>query len=161
MNHPVVIHKLDHEGSETWRYGGRILEDDGRRRVIEAQFDREDVDFYGIRLRKGDTFIETFYCDRWYNVFAIYDVDNGRHKGWYVNLTRPAKFEDGHIYAEDLALDLVVDPKGAIKIVDDDEFEALDLPDAERRQVWKAVNEIEALVTQGLEPFVPKVTLSD
>jgi hypothetical protein len=157
----VVVHKLDHHGNETWRYEGQILEEDEQRRVLIAIFDRDDVEIYGLRLRRGDTFIETFYTNRWYNVFAIYDVDDGQHKGWYVNLARPAEFESGHIYADDLALDLVIDPAGTINIADEDEFEALDLPQRERRQVWAAVNEIEALVAQGLEPFATRATLSD
>ena len=159
MNAPVTIHKLDHQGHETWRYDGHILESDAGRMKVKALFDRDDIDFYGVLLRRGDTFIESFYTDRWYNVFSIFDVEDGRHKGWYVNLTRPAKFEDGHIYADDLALDLVIDPEGEIQVVDEDEFEALDLSPSERTQVWAAVNEIEALVNQGLEPFVPRVTL--
>lgn len=161
MNEPVVIHKLDHEGNETWRYEGTILESDNHRRILKARFDRDDVEFYGLLLRKGDTFIETFYNDRWYNVFAIYDVDDGRHKGWYVNLTRPADFKDSHIYADDLALDLVISPEGQIQVVDQDEFEALKLSMSEREQVWAAVNEIEALVNQGLEPFAPGTMSSD
>lgn len=159
MNEPVVIHKLDHEGQETWRYQGHILERDTGRMRIKAHFDRDDIEFYGLQLRRGDTFIETFYNDRWYNVFSIFDIDDSRHKGWYVNLTRPAVFKDNHIYAEDLALDLVIDSQGVITVVDEDEFEALELSTHEREQVWAAVNEIEALVNQGLEPFVTQATL--
>lgn len=153
MSETVVVHKLNHEGRETWRYYGQTLEHGERRWLIQAQFDRDDVGFFGLDLRRGDTFIETYYSDRWYNVFAVYDVDDGRLKGWYVNLTRPARFEPGHIYADDLALDLVIDPGGRITVVDEDEFEALNLDAHERKQVWAAVNEVEALVNQGLEPF--------
>jgi predicted RNA-binding protein associated with RNAse of E/G family len=161
MNKRVIVHKLDHEGNETWRYEGQIVESDAGRVLLKAHFDRDDVEFFGVLLRRGDTFIEAFYNDRWYNVFSIFDVDDGHHKGWYVNLTRPAKFEDGHIYADDLALDLVIDPEGKIQVVDQDEFDAQDLPSSEREQVWAAVNEIEALVYQGLEPFQSNPKLSD
>jgi hypothetical protein len=72
-NTPIKIHKLDAHGHEQWRYDGIVLEQDDSGITLEAYFDREGVEFEGIQLQPGDRFVETFYFDRWYNVFAIYD----------------------------------------------------------------------------------------
>jgi uncharacterized protein len=160
MNSPearITVHKLDAHGVETWRYSGRRLELNGGRIRLEAAFDRPDEEFRSLRLRRGDRFVETFYTDRWYNVFAVHDVDDDRLKGWYCNITRPARLSpDGeHLYAEDLALDLIVLPDGRWQVLDEEEYAALDIPLEERRQALRALAELQAMAMGHRGPFAP------
>ena len=76
--------------------------------------------------------MEQFFSDRWYSIFEMHDVADDRLTGWYCNLSRPARFRDDGIEADDLALDLYVAPDGTVTLLDEDEFAALPLTDAER-----------------------------
>ena len=110
MSASVTVHKLDAQGREVWTYDGIVLERGPHFLILQAFFDRQDVELCGLALHRGDRFVETFYDDRWYNVFAVHDRDTDEHKGWYCNITRPALLTDDAVKAEDLALDLVVFP---------------------------------------------------
>lgn len=149
----ITIHKLDVSGGELWRYHGRLLHRDESKLVLEANFDRDEVEIAGLNLRKGDRFVETFYFDRWYNIFEIYDGNTGRHKGWYCNITRPARLDAQDLYAEDLALDIIVLPDRQLVIVDQDEFEGLDLTPGDRAESLQALEALIELARSGKEPF--------
>lgn len=152
---PIVVHKLDHEGREVWSYEGEVLERARDRIVLEAEFDRAARETGPLRIEPGDRFVETFYADRWYNVFVVYGR-NGEHKGWYVNIARPAQLEWDDIYQEDLAIDLVVSADGnAIRVLDQDEFEALDLPAAEAGEARRALTLLLSKADRGESPFDP------
>jgi protein associated with RNAse G/E len=149
----ILIHKLDAAGQEMWRYPGKVVSSNDTQIIVDAIFDREWVEIGGLQLRRGDRFLEIFYFDRWYNIFAIYD-DSGEHfKGWYCNITRPAWLEVNHLYAEDLALDLVVHPDRSFIILDEDEFEGLALPEHEQIQARAALEELIHLAKGGQSPF--------
>jgi uncharacterized protein len=150
---PITVHKLDAAGREVWRYPARLLAETGPERKLEAVFDREDGNLAGLQLRRGDRFLETFYADRWYSVFAISDALDGRFKGWYCNLSRPARFEVTDIFAEDLALDLIVFPNGRQVVLDAEEYEQLSLEPDERAQVDRAIAELRMLARGRLSPF--------
>ena len=130
----VVVIKLNSQGDEVWRYAGKVLSRTDHSILIEARFNHSDVDVHGIMLRKNDRFLERYYDDRWYNIFEARDRDDDHLKGWYCNVTRPARFEGNEIIYEDLALDLLVYPDGRFLVLDEDEFEALDLDPDTRRQ---------------------------
>ena len=115
-----------------WQYEGRLLRRRAHSLTLEAFFDVGDVPVADAVLRKGDRFVETFYDDRMYNVFQIFDVLDGRLKGWYCNLSRPAVLGQDSVAWMDLALDLWVSPDGRQVELDRDEFEALDIPAGER-----------------------------
>jgi predicted RNA-binding protein associated with RNAse of E/G family len=153
-NKPIKIHKLDAKGNEQWRYEGIVQEEDDTRITLEAYFDHEEVEFEGIQLRRGDRFVETFYFDRWYNIFAIYDGKTDEFKGWYCNITRPARIEMNHLYAEDLALDLIVFPDRTYQVVDQDEFEALNLSRSDRSKALYALDELIERAKAALQPFL-------
>jgi hypothetical protein len=159
MKPRITVHKLDASGREVWAYEGRVLLQDGPKLVLEARFDRDDIRLGGLHLRRGDRFVETFYTDRWYNIFAVYASEDGRLKGWYCNVTRPAWIdaEGGHIRAEDLALDLIVLPDGRSTVLDEQEFAALPLSDAERRQAQRAMDDLRAAVLGRQEAFAAVV----
>lgn len=145
----LTVIKLNTKHEETWRYDGRVLERDERSVLIEARFNRSDFPFHGILLRENDRFVERYYADRWYNIFAIHDKDDDRLKGWYCNVTRPAEFTRGRIAYVDLALDLLVYPDGSCLVLDEDEFEDLQLDQATREKARQALDQLVELVKTG------------
>jgi protein associated with RNAse G/E len=101
-----------------------------------------------VTFQRGDRFVEYFYTDRWYNIFAVYTGQEGDLKGWYCNVCRPARVEATAVYCDDLALDVWVGATGEIALLDEEEFEALDLSDKERNRGKTAVQQIINLAQQ-------------
>lgn len=150
MDERIVVVKRNLAGEETWRYEGRVLERGERHVRLEAFFNRPDLPFHGIVMRFGDRFVETFYSDRWYNIFEFRDKDDDRIKGWYCNITRPAVFADGEVSYVDLALDLLVYPDGRQLVLDEDEFEQLSISDEDRQNALDALRELQAKFAQSM-----------
>ena len=137
-----IVYKLDHTGREVWQYPARVLEQGPNHVRLEAFFNRDDVDLGYTLFKRGDRFIETFYADRWYNVFAVYDRDDAAFKGWYANVCRPALISATTVRCDDLALDVWVSPAGEATVLDEDEFAALAIPDDDRRQARDALRQL-------------------
>lgn len=150
---PITVHKHNHLGQETLKYPARVLARAENEIVLEAIFQRERMELGYVILTPGDRFIEHFYAERWYNVFAIFAGEGGALKGWYCNITRPALIDDATVRADDLALDLFVRPDGEEFILDEDEFAALPLMAEERAQARSALGELQRLATQRRGPF--------
>lgn len=138
----ITIYKLDENGSVVWHYPAVILERRSTSVRLEATFNRDDLDLGFALFKRGDRFIETFYNDRWYNVFAVYDRDDHELKGWYCNICRPADFGDTAVRCEDLALDMWVSAQHQIQVLDEDEFASLDLNHEERQKCLSALQEL-------------------
>ena len=111
--------------------------------VLEAFFNRPDMPFMDVVFKENDRFVETYYTDRWYNIFEIYDRDDAKRKGWYCNVCRPAVLTDGAVSYVDLALDLWVSADGKQTVLDEDEFADLPLNDSERDKAWNALAELQ------------------
>jgi len=143
---PITVLKRNLQGQVTWQYSGGILERGVNFVRLEALFNQPDTPFQGTVLRENDRFVETFYTDRWYNIFAIHDRDDDRIKGWYCNLGHPAVWDDADtISYVDLALDLWVAADGQQAVVDEDEFDELGLDAATRAQVFAALADLKEL----------------
>ena len=139
----VTVIKRNVQGQETWRYQGQVLEQAGERVVLEAYFDREDTPLHGMLLRRGDRFVETYYTDRWYNVFEIYAVEDGSLRGWYCNIGCPVEVDGDTVSYIDLALDLLVFPDGRQIVLDEDEFENLEISPQVEAQAQAALAELQ------------------
>lgn len=148
----IVVYKLDHEGREVWHYPARVLGRDAHSVRLEAYFNRDDMDLGYTVFKRGDRFIETFYNDRWYNIFAVYDRDDGHLKGWYCNIARPAELGVDSVRCEDLALDVWVEADGTTTVLDEDEFAGLELAPSERLAAKKGLEILLALTRQGALP---------
>lgn len=141
---PITVLKRNLQGQVTWQYSGAILERGQNFVCLEARFNREDMPFMDVVFKQNDRFVETFYNDRWYNIFEIHDRDDERIKGWYCNLSRPVVWDTADtISYVDMALDLWVAVDGTQTILDDDEFEALELDNATRAQVLAGLAELQ------------------
>lgn len=148
----ITVYKLDENGNEVWQYPARVLERGTDFVRLEATFDRPDMDLGFATFKLGDRFVEYFYSDRWYNLFAVYDGDDGRFKGWYANVCRPARIEATAVRCEDLALDLWIAPDGQITLLDEADFETLPLTPPERAQSRAAVQQLWSLAQKGRLP---------
>lgn len=132
----------------TWQYDSEVLRRDETSITVEAFFNRDDLPFQDIVLKRNDRFVETFYTDKWYNIFEIYDRDNGKLKGWYCNITKPAVIQDGSVSYVDLALDLWVSADGRQTVLDEDELEELDLEEDLKKNVYAGLQELQARFNQ-------------
>ncbi len=151
MPENVLVLKLNVAGEETWRYTGRILERGPNWLRLEAFYNRPDTPFHGIVLAQGDRFLETYYTDRWYNIYEIHDRLTGELKGWYCNVTRPAVFEDAQISYVDLALDLLVYPDRVRLVLDEDEFAVLPIDEETRKKAISALHDLERVFAEKKE----------
>ena len=123
----IKVQKKNPAGEVMYEYEGVLLSRDERSIKLEALFDRADMPFMDVVFKMGDRFVEYYYTDRWYNIFVIHDGMNGAIKGWYCNIGKPAVIEDEVVSYVDLALDLWVSADGKQTVLDQDEFEALEL----------------------------------
>ena len=153
MGSAITVHKLNEQGVEVFHYNGILIGERGNSLTLEAYYERSDVQFFGLTFREGDRFIETYYSDHWFNIFEIHDTDDDHIKGWYCNITRSARIEQGHIYAEDLALDLLVYPDERVQVLDEDEFEAMELSESDRKNALSALEELKQWVERRKGPF--------
>ena len=152
MKQAIKVQKKNPAGDVTYEYQGVLLERNEHRITIEALFDRADMPFMDVVFRTGDRFVEYYYTDRWYNVFAIHDRDDHRIKGWYCNIGMPAVFEAGIVSYVDLALDLWVSVDGTQTVLDEDEFEELKLNDALRAGARKGLEDLKTLFLKEKPP---------
>jgi uncharacterized protein len=152
MTQAVKVQKKNPTGKVTYEYEGVLLDHDEHTITIEALFDRADMPFMDVVFRNGDRFVEYYYTDRWYNIFAIHDRDDHRIKGWYCNIGMPAVFEEGIVSYVDLALDLWVSLDGTQTVLDEDEFEELKLNDELKAGALKGLEDLKALFLKEKPP---------
>jgi hypothetical protein len=148
----IKIQKKNPAGEVTYEYEGVLLSRDENSVKLEALFDRADMPFMDVVFRKGDHFVEYYYTDRWYNIFVVHDGANGKIKGWYCNIGRPAVIEDGIVSYIDLALDLWVSANGKQTVLDEDEFEALNLAEELRTGALNGLEELKQLFLNEKPP---------
>ena len=148
----IKVQKKNLAGDVTYEYEGTLLSQDEHSIVLEALFDRADMPFMDVVFKTGDRFVEYYYTDRWYNIFAVYDRDDGRLKGWYCNVGKPAVFEAGVVSYVDLALDLWVSTTGQQTVLDEDEFEALELEEELRTGALMGLDGLKQLFLNGKPP---------
>lgn len=148
-----TVIKCDHTGREVLRYTGTRLAGGPEWVCVRALFQFADRDLGYVTLHQGDIFTEWFYTDRWYNVFRVEDGRHGHLKGWYCNLTRPARLLPAAVAADDLALDVFVRPDRSLLLLDEAEYAALHLPPHEQQAVAAALTDIRTQAAAGSGPF--------
>ena len=153
MRH-FTVYKLDSHEHLVTHYTCEVVEQlpDGVR--LEAHWERARMDLGYARFEPGDRFIEWFYTDRYYSIFEIYDGITRALKGWYCNIAAPAVITADAITYRDLLLDLWVAADGAMRVLDEDEFEAdTALDEVLRGAARRALDEVRALVLARQAPF--------
>jgi uncharacterized protein len=153
MTEKIIVDKLDPGGKLKWRYEGEVIERGENWLKLEAFFDHDNIRVADISLKRGDRFVETYYCDRWYNIFEIHDRENDALKGWYCNITRPAAIGKDNVEYVDLFLDLWVSADGRQTVLDEEEFLAADLMNEVRHAASGALAELQKLFESKRPPF--------
>jgi hypothetical protein len=152
MNLPgdeVTIHKVDTAGREMWRWQAIVRRATATSIQVEARYNAREVDFFGLAFRRGDRLFETYFADRWYNIFAVHGADMRAFKGWYCNVARPAQWGEREITWVDLGLDVVVLPDRRSAVLDEEEFAALSLPADQQRAARNAVDDLLRQAREG------------
>lgn len=148
----LKVQKKNLVGEVTYEYEGQLLSRDETSITLEALFDRADMPFMDVVFKMGDRFVEYYYTDRWYNIFAIHDREDGKIKGWYCNIGQPAVIEDGVVSYVDLALDLWVSADGKQTVLDEDEFRALNLNEELRSGALRGLHDLKQLFQNDKPP---------
>ena len=148
----IKVQKKGLTGEILYEYEGDELHRDENSITLEALFTRADMPFMNVIFKRGDRFVEHYNSDRWYNIFAIFDRDDGKIKGWYCNIGKPAVFEEDVISYVDLALDLWVSVNGEQFVLDEDEFEALGLNPELRSSALNGLEDLKNLFLNNKPP---------
>ncbi|GGS69916.1 DUF402 domain-containing protein [Streptomyces violaceus] len=135
------------------RYTGELLTDDGTRVAVRAPWAGSGVrDFGFVRFEPGDVFTEYYWRDRWYAVKEVRSA-TGALKGWYCDITRPARRSGPELVVEDLDLDLWRSADGTdVRRLDEDEFADSGLSETDPEAAaaaLAALDELEALARGG------------
>lgn len=124
----IRVRRLAVDGRLRALYSGRVVQAAPGGLVVEAFWERPPMDLGYAVLEPGDRFVEYFFTDRWFAIYEIHRQGDGGLKGWYCDIAYPARISSEEIETRDLALDLFVTPQGQMVVLDEEEFEALDLP---------------------------------
>ncbi len=142
----ITVRKRNELAQISWEYTAEIIERGSNFVRLEAFFNRADLSFQGITLKNGDRFIETYFLDRWYNIFEIHDRDDDTLKGWYCNIGRPMVWDGpDSISYMDMLLDLWVNPDGSQEILDEAEFQQAGIDEVSRLAALQALAELQNL----------------
>lgn len=150
----IRVDKLNSTGQVVLSYPAEISERLPQGVVLDATWTWPSRDLGYAVFETGDHFTEYHYTDHWHNICVIHSGQNGRLKGWYCNITRPATISAEAVAAEDLFLDVWVAPDGTWQVLDEDEFEAdhtLDQPT--REAALKALDILLAQIAAREPPF--------
>ena len=139
----IAIIKHNHLREPVFSWEGELASETTTSRMVRAYFSgAEAVAVDNVTFRQGDLRLARSYPDLWYNVFEVHDGLSDQVKCWYINLCYRAQFGTESITWQDLALDLVVYPSGEYRLLDEDEFDALELAPEVRTRCVETVQEI-------------------
>ncbi len=137
-------------------YHGVVIAEEQGHIIIHARWERPTLDLGYVTFEPGDHFYEHYYTECWFNIFEIHS-NGGILKGWYCNVTRPARIEDATITSEDLELDLFVSAdRSQLLTLDVDEFEARNFAQNDPEAYAAALNALDQLrhmAQIGTPPF--------
>lgn len=158
----LLITKLDDTGCEIFSWQGVLLQGTPTSRLVEATFGLASLRVDRTTFEAGDMFLESYFSNRWFNIFEVHAQRTTTIKGWYCNLSFPATFSDRAIRWRDLALDLMVYPDGSHSVLDLDEFEALQLDAGIRARCSETLQELIAGIhPQAVPVFSPQRWLQE
>ena len=158
---PLIIVKAAPDGSEVARYPGTVVAqaDPEGWLVARAVWTYRQIDVAGLTFCPEDVLAEWFSPRHDFNAFAIHAVD-GAFKGWYANVTYPARLSAAEspptLTWRDLYLDVIVLPDGSAIVCDEDELAASGLALSDpplHARILRARSEILHRLEQRLPPF--------
>ena len=146
------IRKILPDGSIKIEYQGTLREITDDFISIDTGWSREPLYLGYVLFEPDDKWIETFFFKRWYNIFRIAS-GKGELKGFYINITKPPVIGQDTIDWEDLAIDLWVRPDGSYLVLDEDEFEELDLALEIKEKAIKTLEEVKTMIERSQGPL--------
>jgi hypothetical protein len=134
-------------------YPGEVLHDDGEHVVLQAPWFGDGPRDMGFAVfEPRDLWVEHYWRSRWFSVKEVRSP-SGAVKGWYCDMTMPARVEDGMVVVRDLELDVWLSGDGATVLrLDEDEFADSGLEQREPEAAAMAVRtmaEVEKLARDG------------
>ncbi len=162
----LTIVKLAPDGSEAARYLGEVV---GHYRdswiPVLATWTYRTVDLGDLSFSPGDNLMEWFSPWHPFNAFAVFSPAD-QLKGWYANVTHPARLDVTQdrpvLIWHDLFLDLVGSADGSFTVRDEDELLASGLSDTEPElygRILEAQSELIQRFEHRLPPFANVPTM--
>lgn len=152
--------KLRPDGAEATRYRA-VVEPEKLPEfwlAVRAEWVFTRVESHGLVFEPGDSLVEYFSGEHWYNAFRV-EAPDGRVRGWYGNVTYPTAITakpNRSVTWHDLYLDVIALPDGQVILCDEDELEesglAMTEPDLHSRIV-RTAREMIVLAEAGAFPF--------
>ena len=140
------------KGTEITYQGFELLREPNHL-LIHARWDRDALDLGYMTFQTGDHFYEHYYTDKWFNIFEIRS-ERGQLKGWYCNVTKPARVEDHTVYSEDLELDLFVSAdRQEVITLDKEEFDEREFSQEVREGALRGLEELREMARLARPPF--------
>ena len=137
--------EITYQGFELLREPNHLL--------IHARWDRGALDLGYMTFQTGDHFFEHYYTNKWFNIFEIRS-QRGQLKGWYCNVTKPAKVEGYAVYSEDLELDLFVSAdRQEVVTLDEEEFDEREFSQEVREAALRGLEELRKMARSAAPPF--------
>jgi uncharacterized protein len=163
----LTVVKLAPDGSEAARYQGEVVGHYPESWVLVlATWSNRTINLGGLSFCPGDTLLEWFSPRHPFNAFAVFSPAD-QLKGWYANVTHPARLDAGQdppiLIWHDLFLDLVGLADGSFTIRDEDELLASGLPHAEPElyaRIREAQSELVRRFEHRLPPFANAPTIT-
>jgi uncharacterized protein len=141
---PITERKTRLDGSVVEYACETLALEPGRRAVVRYVSEQDrPIDGTDLVLRKGTVTVGHFWTDRPYNVYHW--LDGGRTVAFYVNIATDTTIDPAAIAYQDLVVDVVIRPSGAIEILDEDELP----PSIEPRYRLAIAKALEICVTEG------------
>jgi uncharacterized protein len=156
----VWVVKLNPAGREVARYAAELLDEALPESwfAVRATWTMKRVEVDGLVFEPGDTLMEYFSTERWFNAFRIVAPD-GTVRGIYGNVTYPTMVtadDTTRITWHDLYLDVLRFPDGSVRLCDEDELadSGLEFADpALHARIRDAAGEMLDLARAGTFPF--------
>jgi hypothetical protein len=156
----LTIVKLAPDGSEAARYRGEVVGHGQDSWVLVlATWTTRTIELDGLSFCPGDNLLEWFSPQHQFNAFAVFSPAD-QLKGWYANVTHPARLDATQdppvLIWHDLFLDLVGLADGSFTVRDDDELLASGLADIDpelHARILEARSELIRRFQRRLPPF--------
>lgn len=120
----------------------RLLMQPGERAIVRYRIDREwRVAGGALVVPQGAQNLAHYWMDRPYNVYHF--IAGGKTLAYYCNVAEPTAIREDLVEYLDLAVDVLIDPKGNAVVLDEDELPD-DLSPARRKTVARALEQLQS-----------------
>ncbi len=117
----ITVNSRKYDGSIRRSWKCELIDGDDSLLTLVGEFD-SNVEHADLGLiAKGTISYESFWFDRWYNVFRFHEP-SGNLRNFYCNISMPPIFADDVVDYVDLDIDVLVWPDYSYAILDREEY---------------------------------------